>query len=301
MAKIMRTLVGLAIMGFLMSLAGAAAAADKPAIVLVAFGTSTQAFETYNYFEGKVRERFPEHDISWAYTSKIVRAKLKEEQQRELPDLPQALADLKAKGVTRAVVQSLHVVPGEEWEKKVKISQETPGLKIALGQPLLSSLADRKRVLEALAKDFPKDFKEHAVLLVGHGSPAPGGTREYLAFYTLMLSKFRGKNVFFGNISGAPEIKTALNGVKKSAASKVTLIPFMFVAGDHFLNDMMGDEKDSIKSQLLAARPLEVSGVDKGLGYNDGVIQVYLDHLAAALDTLAEKKKEPAKRKGKKE
>ena len=38
--------------------------------------------------------------------------------------------------------------------------------------------------------------------------------------------------------------------------------------------------------------------VDKGLGYNDGVIQVYLDHLATALDTFVEKKKEK-KKKGK--
>ncbi len=163
------------VLGCLLLLATAAIAADKPAIVLVAFGTSTKAFETYKYFEDKVKERFPDHEIRWAYTSKIVREKLKEEQQRELPDLTQTLEDLKAKGVTQVAVQSLHVVPGEEWEKKVKICQETPGLKIALGKPLLSSLSDRQRVLQALAKDFPADFKENAVLLVGHGSPSPAG------------------------------------------------------------------------------------------------------------------------------
>ena len=209
----------------------------------MAFGTSTKAFDTYKYFEDKVKERFPDHEIRWAYTSKIVREKLKEEQQRELPDLAQTLEDLKAKGVTQVAVQSLHVVPGEEWEKKVKICQETPGLKISLGKPLLSSLADRKRVLEALAKDFPADLKENAVLLVGHGSPSPAGTREYLSLYTLMLSKLRGKNVFFGTIEGQPPIKNALAALKKSSASKVTIVPFMFVAGDHFENDIMGDKR----------------------------------------------------------
>jgi sirohydrochlorin cobaltochelatase len=301
MGSIIRTMWGMAMMGCLLSLAGVAAAADKPAIVLVAFGTSTQAFETYKYFEAKVKERFPDQEIHWAYTSRIVREKLKEEQQQELPDLAQTLADLKAKGVSRVAVQSLHVVPGEEWQEKVKSCKETPGIKIALGTPLLSSLADRKRVLDALAKDFPADFKDNAVLLVGHGSPSPAGTREYLSLYTLMLSKFRGKNVFFGTISGQPEIKTALHALKKSSASKVTLVPFLFVAGDHFVNDIMGDKEGSIKSELLAAKPYEITPVDKGLGYNDGVIQVYLDHLAAALDTFVEKKKEPKKKKGKKE
>jgi sirohydrochlorin cobaltochelatase len=285
-----------AVLGCFILLATAVAAAEKPAIVLVAFGTSTKAFDTYKHFEDKVKERFPDHEIRWAYTSKIVREKLKEEQQRELPDLTQTLEDLKARGFTQVAVQSLHVVPGEEWEKKVKICQETPGLKIALGKPLLSSLADRKRLLDALAKDFPADSKDHAVLLVGHGSPSPAGMREYLALYTLKLSKFRGKNVFFGVIEGQPPVKNALGALKKSTADKVTIVPMMFVAGDHFVNDIIGD-KDSIKSDLLAAKPYEIMAIDKGLGYNDGVIQVYLDHLAEALNTFAEKKKEKKTRK----
>ncbi len=296
MVLVTRRFLAAAVLGCLLLLAGAVAAADKPAIVLVAFGTSTKAFDTYKYFEVKVKERFPDHVIRWAYTSKIVREKLKEEQQRDLPDLAQTLEDLKAKGVTQVAVQSLHVVPGEEWQKKVVGCQETPGLKIALGKPLLSSLADRQRVLQALAKDFSADFKENAVLMVGHGSPSPAGTREYLSLYTLILSKLRGKNVFFGVIEGQPEIKNALKAVKKSSASKVTMVPFLFVAGDHFENDLMG-EKDSLKTELLAHKPYEIQAVDKGLGYNDGVIQVYLDHLAAALDSFVEKKKE--KKKGK--
>lgn len=278
--------------------ANTAVAADKPAIVLVAFGTSTRAFDTYKHFEAKVRERFPDHEIHWAYTSKIVRQKLREEQQRELPDLAQTLAALQAKGVTKVAVQSLHVVPGEEWEKKVVSYQDTPGLKIALGKPLLNSISDRKRVLEALARDFPADTKDHAVLLVGHGSPSPAGTREYLSLYTLILSTFKGKNVFFGVIEGQPELKNALAGIKKSAATKVTIVPFMVVAGDHFENDIMG-EQDSVKADLLSVRPFEIQAVDRGLGYNDGIIQVYLDHLAAALNTFADKKLEK-KPKGKK-
>jgi sirohydrochlorin cobaltochelatase len=287
-----------AFLGCSIFMVNAAGATSKPAIVLVAFGTSTKAFETYKYFEDKIRQSFPDHEIRWAYTSKIVREKLKEEEQRELPDLAQTLADLKAAGFTQVAVQSLHVVPGEEWEKTEKVAKETPGLKIALGKPLLSSLADRKKVLEALTKDIPANSKETAILLVGHGSPSPAATREYLSLYTLILSKFRDRNIFFGTIEGQPPMKPALAAIKKSPATKVTIVPLLFVAGEHFINDIMGDKEGSIKSELLAAKPYEIQAVDQGLGYNDGIIQVYQEHLAAALDTFIEKKKEkkPTKR-----
>jgi sirohydrochlorin cobaltochelatase len=66
--------------------------------------------------------------------------------------------------------------------------------------------------------------------------------------------------------AGQPESKTALNALKKSSASKVTLVPFLFVAGDHFINDIMGDKDGSVKAELLAAKPCEITAVDKGLG-----------------------------------
>lgn len=281
----------------LIFLATATATAEKPAIVLVAPGASAKAADTYKYIGDKVKERFPDHDIRWAYTS--TSDKSMAEQQQEFPDLTRALADLKAAGLTRVAVQSLDVIPGEEWEKLGKISQEIPGLKIALGKPLLSSLADRKRLLDALAKEFPPDSKDHAVLLVSPGSTDPAGMRENLSLYTLMLSKLKGKNVFFGVVEGPPAIKNALGGLKRSTAGKVTILPLLLLTGDPFVKALMGD-KDSIKSDLLAARPYEIQAIDKGLGANDGVIHIYLDHLAGALDTFVEKKKEKKPKKGKK-
>ena len=47
-----------------------AASTAKPAIVLAAFGTTTEAFDTYNHFEKKVKERFPDYEIRWAFTSR---------------------------------------------------------------------------------------------------------------------------------------------------------------------------------------------------------------------------------------
>ena len=117
-----------------------AASTAKPAIVLAAFGTTTEAFDTYNHFEQKVKERFPGYEIRWAFTSRKVRHKVAKEKGQQLNDLPTTLKALKAAGFSRVAIQSLHIVPGEEWDKKVvQVSREIPGLKVALGKPLLSS------------------------------------------------------------------------------------------------------------------------------------------------------------------
>ena len=155
-----------------------AASTAKPAIVLAAFGTSTAAFDTYSHFEQKVKERFPGYEIRWAFTSHKVRHKLAQEKGQQLNDLPTTLRELKAAGFNRVAVQSLHIVPGEEWDKKVvQESRKIPGLKVALGKPLLSSKQDQERVLKALAQTFPKDLKDTAVVLMAHGSPAPKGKK----------------------------------------------------------------------------------------------------------------------------
>jgi sirohydrochlorin cobaltochelatase len=262
-----------------------AAAAAKPAIVLAAFGTSTTAFETYDHFEKKVKERFPDYEIRWAFTSHKVRHKVAREKGRKLNDLGTTLRELKAAGYNRLVIQSLHIVPGEEWDKKiVQVSREIPGLKVALGKPLLSSTEDQERVLRAVAQTFPKDLTSTAVVLMAHGSPAPEGEKAYLAFDRLLRSRYQ--KVFLGTVEGKPAKEAAFEAVKQANPASVILMPFMLVAGEHVAKDMLGDGPKSWKSELLRQKAYRIEGVTKGLGYLDAVIDVYLDHLDQALKSL---------------
>jgi sirohydrochlorin cobaltochelatase len=262
-----------------------AAATAKPAIVLAAFGTTTEAFDTYNHFEAKVRERFPESEVRWAFTSHKVRHKVAEEKGKKLNDLATTLRELKAAGFTRVAVQSLHIVPGEEWDKKVvQVSREIPGLKVALGKPLLDSKQDQERVLQSLAQTFPQDLKDTVVVLMAHGSPAPEGEKAYVAFDRLLRSRYQ--NVFLGAVEHKPSKEEAFEAVKQAAPASVVLMPFMFVAGEHVAKDMLGDDPESWKSELLKQKAYRIEGITKGLGYQDGIIAIYLDHLAQALKTL---------------
>ncbi|PIU52629.1 MAG: hypothetical protein COS90_10445 [Deltaproteobacteria bacterium CG07_land_8_20_14_0_80_60_11] len=264
-----------------------AASTAKPAIVLAAFGTTTAAFDTYNHFEQKVKERFPGYEIRWAFTSHKVRHKLAQEKGQQLNDLPTTLRDLKAAGFNRVAVQSLHLVPGEEWDKKVvQASRAIPGLKVALGKPLLSSKQDQEQVLNALAQTFPKDLTATAVVLVAHGSPSPEGTATYLAFSRLLRARYPRQNVFLGTVEGKPTREETLMAVQQSQATAVVLMPFLFVAGEHVANDILGDNPESWKSGLLKQKAYRLEGITKGLGYQDGIVNIYLDHLDRALKSL---------------
>jgi sirohydrochlorin cobaltochelatase len=264
-----------------------AAATAKPAIVLAAFGTTTAAFDTYDHFETKVKERFPGYEIRWAFTSHKVRHKVAEAKGRKLNDLATTLRELKAAGYTRVAIQSLHIVPGEEWDKKVvQVSREIPGLKVALGKPLLSSPQDQERVLQALAQTFPKDLKHTAVVLMAHGSPSPEGTATYLAFSRLLRARYPHRNVFLGTVEGTPGKAEAFAAVKEANPAAVVLMPFMFVAGEHVANDMLGPDPESWKSELLKQKAYHIEGIKKGLGYQDGIIAIYVDHLAQALKSF---------------
>ena len=50
--------------------------------------------------------------------------------------------------------------------------------------------------------------------------------------------------------------------------------------------DILGDGPESWKSRLLARDRYWVEGWRQGLGYNDDIINLYLDHLEAAVREL---------------
>ncbi len=264
----------------------AAAWAREPAIVLTAFGTTTSAFSTYQNIENQVKERFPGHEIRWAYTSGMVRRKVQVEQHKALKSLPEVLQDLQSAGFTRIAVQSLLLAPGKEWETTVKQSRGVPGLTVALGKPLLSNNADMAGTIEALGREFPADLQKTAVVLVGHGSPDPQGQATNNTFAQLLRRRYP-EHVFFGLVQFQPPGKEeVLREVKQSGVTSVVFVPFLLVAGEHLQRDILGNGPDSWKSALLQMGNYRVEGLSQGLGYRKEIVHIYLDHLEAALKEL---------------
>jgi len=152
--------------------------------------------------------------------------------------------------------------------------------KIILGYPMLSTQEDMARAVDAILNTIPKQRKKkEAVVLMGHGTHHPSN-----AFYAALMFQVQLKdpNVFIGTVEGYPAVDDiqALLAAKK--ITKVWLMPFMSVAGDHAKNDMAGDEDDSWKSTLTSAG-FTCKTVLKGTAEYDDYVDIWVDHIKGPL------------------
>ena len=248
----------------------------EPVIVLCAFGTSTKAMSTYDHIDKTIRKDYPGHEVRWAYTSHFVIRKLKKRGiiRHTLPEIYESLREA---GKADVVVQSLHVVPGQEFHQKM-VMILSKGLNVKYGYPLLSNDADIEKLYKALEPLFAPE-NESVTILCGHGNDHHPEFNASLIRMDGYLRKNR-KNTFLATVEGKPGIEKAFSDARNTGLGKVHFVPMMLVAGDHIMNDVMGDEEDSWKNQLA---PMEATA-EKGMGYNDAVLRIFMDHIDRALE-----------------
>ncbi len=219
---------------------------EKPAIVITAFGTSTKAQVTFDFFEKQLRQELPGFEIRWAFTSEIIREKMNRLYQKRglnkrLLSLKEALAQLEAEGYRKVVVQPLHIFPGLEYENVLETCERFPGLRIVVGEPLLYRWEYVHEVLEVVSRYFYHS-EEGYNILIAHGTDVTsnGANITYLGLQWLLDETYG--NVGLGTMEGIPTGEAILERAIKYPHPKVRLIPFMYVAGDHVMNDVMGEE-----------------------------------------------------------
>ncbi|MEW6531366.1 MAG: sirohydrochlorin cobaltochelatase [Thermodesulfobacteriota bacterium] len=266
------------------------APASKDAILLVAFGTSVpEATKAFDAIEARVRQAFPRVEVRWAYTSKIVRDKLRK-QGKGLEDPASALARMLDERFTHIVVASLHTIPGEEFHDLYRDVEAFKGMsgsdggKLVVSWPLLTSREKMETVAKGVLNHVPKSRRlQDAVILMGHGSERHPADAAYAA----MNYWIQGidSNFFVATVAGQPQLKDLIPGLKKKGIKKAYLMPLMLVAGDHARNDMCGDEKKSWKS-ILEAEGIQVQCELKGTGEMPEVVNVWVDNIRAAYDRL---------------
>jgi len=258
---------------------------EKKAILLVAFGTSVpEARKVFERIDEQTRKEFPGVEVRWAFTSKIIRAKLaKEGKIQDSPEM--AMARLMTDGFTHVAVLSLHTIPGEEFHELYQnarlFSQMADGFeKILVARPLLSSAKDMETVAGTLMKNIPGRKPADAVLFMGHGT----GHHPADALYLAMNQVFQelDPRAFVGTVEGKPTIEDLLPKLKQLKIKKVYLVPMMSVAGDHAKNDMAGEEPDSWKS-ILTQAGYTCETILKGTADYPEIVAVWLDHLRTVL------------------
>ena len=114
----------------------------KKAILVVSFGTSYHETrkKTIEACENKIKESFKDYDFYRAFTSGMIINKLKKRDNMFIDNPSEALEKLYNAGYKEVVVQSLHIICGDEYNKlKDMVAQyEDKFDKISIGRPLLT-------------------------------------------------------------------------------------------------------------------------------------------------------------------
>ena len=272
--------------------ADAEAEDSKKAILVVSFGTTYEDTRkvTIDAVEEKIRNTFPDYEVRKAFTSRIIVKKLADRDGLQVDTEKQALEKLIDEGYNEVIIQPLYMEAGDEYEKLMKVVAQYEGSfdKITVGRPVLYYTGQKGEkpddymiAIQALKAQLPNMGPRDAVALMGHGGVNPSNTA--YAALQLKLRDAGMNNVFVFTVEGYPTIENLIAELKAKNVEQVTLMPFMVVAGDHANNDMAGDDKDSFKSQLIAAG-FKVNAYLHGLGENVGIQDIYVQHVKDAQD-----------------
>lgn len=267
--------------------------ADKDAIVVMTFGTTfaENRAKTINATIEGIKAAHPGVKVVTAYTSHIIIDRVAANEGIKYPTPEEALAQLKAEGYTRVALTTLDVIPGMEYNYKLGVfnSYKQNFKKMTIGTPLMywqgqeEQADDVTEVLEAFATQFPKTKKGEGIVMMAHGTPNIANA--YYAVIQEKLQEMGYDNVFIETVEGWPSLETIIPKLKAKKIKKVTIMPFMMVAGDHANNDMAGSEEDSHKS-ILEKEGIKVEAYIHGLGENEAVRNVFVERANAAWDAL---------------
>lgn len=255
----------------------------KTGILVVSFGTThlDTLAKTIQAVEEDLAAAFPGVPCYRAFTSGIVRSRLKSKYDVTVDSVEEALERMKADGVKRAVVQPTLLIPGDEYDRmRSKVLRNAGELEVAMGLPLLWDDGDLIAILEILAQAYPRQ-EDTVLLTMGHGTE-----HESNCLYVRLAQRMqeRGGAMALCTVEGKPDFADAVRQLSAQPARKVHLAPLLLVAGDHSKNDMAGEGGDSLRS-LLEKAGFTVSWSLQGLGELRAVRELYVSRAKAAYHT----------------
>lgn len=263
----------------------------KKAILLVSFGTTyDDAREScIESIVTRVKEKYSDADVFYGFTSRIVLSRLKARGIDIMSEVS-AMEMICQKGYEEVVVQPLHLVHGQEFEKlkkNVLAFQGKGALKqIYLGRPLLYYMGqegkpdDYEILIDKMSEKLDIS-KDEGVIFVGHGGNNPGN-----AAYSVLQMKLWLKGYFNARIVTLESFPYLEDTVKPwyghKAPRKLHVYLLLLVAGDHANNDIFGEEEDSVVN-ILSAEGHECMSYPYGLGSLPEVADIFIQHMEDAI------------------
>lgn len=248
---------------------------EKKGVLMVSFGTTVPSGQkAIDNLYSTLKLSCPEVEVRLAYTSNIIRRKLAEE-GKEIESPMIALSRMRDEGFTDVVVVSTHIIPGEEYCDLISVVQGFQSIegkygfdRLVLSKPLLYADEDFKAMAGFLKRTYgSKIDRDGTVALMGHGSPHFANSA-YGQLQVVLDDLAPG--FLMGTVEGTPQLDHVIRRLKHGKYKKVTLVPFMIVAGDHATNDMAGPEDDSW-ANILKGEGFRVSSILTGLGEYDEI------------------------------
>lgn len=257
-------------------------------LLVLSFGTSYNDSRrlTIGAIENDLEKAFPDYAVRRGFTANIIIDHVQRRDGILIDDVDAALNRAVNNGVKTLVVQPTHLMHGLEYDELVEAVSEYADAfeQVVFGEPLLSSDEDFSRVEKAITEWTAEyDDGETAICFMGHGTEAASN-----AVYQKMqdlLTADGYTNYFVGTVEAEPSLEDVLAAVQAGNYKRVVLEPLMVVAGDHANNDMASDEEDSWKTAFEAAG-YEVECLLRGLGENESIREIYMEHAQAAINSL---------------
>ena len=257
-------------------------------LLVLSFGTSYNDSRrlTIGAIEGDLEKAFPDFSVRRGFTANIIIDHVQKRDNILIDDVDAALERAVNNGVKNLVVQPTHLMHGLEYDELVEeVGNYSDAFdQVVFGEPLLSSDDDFARVEKAITEwTASYDDGETAICFMGHGTEAD--SNEVYQKMQDLLTKDGYTNYFVGTVEAEPSLDDVLAKVQAGDYKRVVLEPLMVVAGDHANNDMAGDEDGSWKKTFEDAG-YEVECLLRGLGENEDIRAIYVDHAKAAIDSL---------------
>lgn len=239
--------------------------------------------------EAQFHAWFPDIPTAWAFTSSGVRRKLREA-GRPAASPGEAMAALKAQGVNRVAVKSLHFAGGMEYSELREVVlglREGEGRfeRIELSEPLLDAPDDFERTMRHLLSDLPAGTGDgDTLLLVAHGSRRPEAQASY-ARAEAVCRRFE-RPIIFKTLLMDAGFQDVIRECREAGLRKVVLAPLMVVAGSSARNEIAGSGPDSLAS-ALGREGIACTPMIKGLGDNREVVRLWIEDVERRLDAMA--------------
>lgn len=276
------------------------------AILLVAFGSTwEQAYDTFDQIKADYQSKFAGWDIYLSFSSAICINNARAGENvapKDYYDPEHWLTAIGKAGYKQIVVQSLQVIPGEEYRRVrdtyVKdfmnnrngdFSDEymkSLDLNVVVGTPLMAEESDAEALAKVLnnESDIKAAVSQGIVAFMGHGNPEGydyyGGNIRYLQledalralntnYYvgTVDMDDTYAENVLEHIAGGTFDYQ--VGDVSKTvtyaanASKKAQLYPLMSIAGDHAHNDMADEDDEESWISLFTAAGIETTTYEK--------------------------------------